>query len=46
MDVAEIVAVDPNWVVDGDVKVFQNSLKPYDFTINYGRAPILCLLAS
>ena len=40
MDVVEIVTIDEDWVIDGDIRVFQNPLKPYNFTCSHDRAPI------
>ena len=32
MDNVEIVTVDQDWVIDGDIHIFQNMLKSYNFT--------------
>ena len=45
VDVAKVDAVDQDWVVDGDTKVFQDSLKPYGSACCHDYAPVFCVSA-
>ena len=42
MDTVEIVAVEQDWIADGDVQIVKYPLEPYDFTCSDNRAPVFC----
>ena len=40
MDNVEIVAVEKDWIVDGDVQILKCPLEPYNFTCNNNCSPV------
>ena len=46
LDVADVVAVDRNWLRDGNLQILQQSLKPNCLTCCYYRYSIFGLLLS
>ena len=40
MDIVEVVIVEQDWIVDGDIQILKYPLEPYDFTCSHHHAPI------
>ena len=45
MDTTDIVAIEQDWIVDGDVQILKYPLEPYGFICSHHRAPLFGLCA-